>query len=114
MPPLTNDRDRADDLVQDTIPRPWANADTFKRGADLNAWLFTILRNLFRSECRKYKRELVRPRRSPRRAPQKASGPTEPARRRGPSLSLGDAMGCSTGSEPRGSWGNVPSGGRPG
>jgi RNA polymerase sigma-70 factor, ECF subfamily len=55
---LTNNRDRADDLVQDTILRAWANTDKFERGTNLNAWLFTILRNLFHSEYRKYKREV--------------------------------------------------------
>ncbi len=55
---LTNNRDRADDLVQDTIARAWANFDRFERGTSLNAWLFTILRNLFHSEYRKRKREV--------------------------------------------------------
>jgi RNA polymerase sigma-70 factor (ECF subfamily) len=54
---LTNSRDRADDLVQDTILRAWANTDKFERGTNLNAWLFTILRNLFHSEYRKRKYE---------------------------------------------------------
>ncbi len=53
---LTNHPDRADDLVQDTILRAWANSDRFERGTNLNAWLFTILRNLFHSEYRKRKR----------------------------------------------------------
>jgi RNA polymerase sigma-70 factor (ECF subfamily) len=55
---LTNNPDRADDLVQDTILRAWANGDRFERGTNLNAWLFTILRNLFHSEYRKRKREV--------------------------------------------------------
>ncbi len=55
---LTNHPDRADDLVQDTILRAWANGDRFERGTNLNAWLFTILRNLFHSEYRKRKREV--------------------------------------------------------
>ena len=55
---LTNHPDRADDLVQDTILRAWANSDRFERGTNLNAWLFTILRNLFHSEYRKRKREV--------------------------------------------------------
>jgi RNA polymerase sigma-70 factor, ECF subfamily len=55
---LSNHPDRADDLVQDTILRAWANIDRFQRGTNLNAWLFTILRNLFHSEYRKRKREV--------------------------------------------------------
>jgi RNA polymerase sigma-70 factor (ECF subfamily) len=55
---LTGNRDRADDLVQDTIVRAWANIDRFERGTNLNAWLFTILRNHFHSEYRKRKREV--------------------------------------------------------
>jgi RNA polymerase sigma-70 factor (ECF subfamily) len=55
---LTNDPTRADDLVQDTIVRAWANAERFEAGTNINAWLFTILRNLFHSEYRKRKREV--------------------------------------------------------
>jgi RNA polymerase sigma-70 factor (ECF subfamily) len=55
---LTGNRDRADDLVQDAILRAWANLDRFERGTNLNAWLFTILRNQFHSEYRKRKREV--------------------------------------------------------
>jgi len=51
-------RDRADDLVQDTILRAWANIDRFERGTNLNAWLFTILRNAFYSEWRKKRLEI--------------------------------------------------------
>ena len=55
---LTGNFDRADDLVQDTLVRALANIDRFERGTNLNAWLFTILRNLFHSEWRKLKREV--------------------------------------------------------
>jgi RNA polymerase sigma-70 factor, ECF subfamily len=55
---LTGNADRADDLVQDTIVRAWGSIDQFERGTNLNAWLFTILRNLFHSEYRKRKREV--------------------------------------------------------
>ncbi len=58
---LTGNRDRADDLVQDTIVRAWASIDRFERGSNLEAWLFTILRNLFHSEYRKRKREVEDP-----------------------------------------------------
>jgi RNA polymerase sigma factor (sigma-70 family) len=55
---LTYDLDRSDDLVQDTLVRAWTKADSFRRGTNLTAWLFTILRNLFYSEQRKRKREV--------------------------------------------------------
>lgn len=55
---LAGNADRADDLVQDTLVRAVANIHRFEAGTNLNAWLFTILRNLFHSECRKIRREL--------------------------------------------------------
>ena len=50
--------DRADDLVQETLLRALANIDSFQPGSNLPAWLFTILRNLFRSDYRKRRREV--------------------------------------------------------
>jgi RNA polymerase sigma-70 factor, ECF subfamily len=58
---LSGSHDRADDLVQDTLMRAWKNVDRFEPGTNLNAWLFTILRNLFHSEYRKRKREVEDP-----------------------------------------------------
>lgn len=58
---LTGNVDRADDLVQDTLVRAIANIDRFQQGTNLNAWLFTILRNLFHSEYRKRRREVEDP-----------------------------------------------------
>src|SRR3954451_1858200 len=58
---LSGHIDRADDLVQDTLLRALANIDRFERGTNLNAWLFTILRNLFHSEYRKRRREVEDP-----------------------------------------------------
>ena len=55
---LAGEPNRADDLVQDTILRAWANIHRFEVGTNLHAWLFTILRNVFRSEYRKRKREV--------------------------------------------------------
>ena len=58
---LTSNRDAADDLVQDTILRAWKNIDRFEWGTNLNAWLFTILRNIFYSQCRRAKHEIEDP-----------------------------------------------------
>jgi RNA polymerase sigma-70 factor (ECF subfamily) len=58
---LSGQVDKADDLVQDTLLRALANLHRFERGTNLNAWLFTILRNLFHSEYRKRRREVEDP-----------------------------------------------------
>jgi RNA polymerase sigma-70 factor (ECF subfamily) len=55
---LCGNVDRADDLVQETLLRALANINSFQPGTNMSAWLFTILRNLFRSEYRKRRREV--------------------------------------------------------
>ena len=55
---LCGNVDRADDLVQETMLRAIANIDSFQPGTNMSAWLFTILRNHFRSEYRKRRREV--------------------------------------------------------
>jgi RNA polymerase sigma-70 factor, ECF subfamily len=55
---LCGNVDRADDLVQEALLRAWANIDSFQPGTNMSAWLFTILRNVFRSEYRKRRREV--------------------------------------------------------
>jgi RNA polymerase sigma-70 factor (ECF subfamily) len=55
---LCGNIDRADDLVQETLVRALANRNQFRPGTNLTAWLFTILRNHFRSEFRKRRREV--------------------------------------------------------
>jgi RNA polymerase sigma-70 factor (ECF subfamily) len=55
---LCGDRERADDLVQETLFKAWNHIDSFKEGTNLKAWLFTILRNTYFSERRKRKREV--------------------------------------------------------
>ncbi|MGH6925399.1 MAG: sigma-70 family RNA polymerase sigma factor [Propylenella sp.] len=58
---LSGSVDRADDLVQETLTRALANIDSFRPGSNMPAWLFTILRNHFRSEYRKRRREVEDP-----------------------------------------------------
>jgi RNA polymerase sigma-70 factor, ECF subfamily len=55
---LCGNVDRADDLVQEALLRAWRNLDSFEPGTNISAWLFTILRNVFRSEYRKRRREV--------------------------------------------------------
>ena len=56
---LCGNVDRADDLVQETLLRALANINSFQPGTNMSAWLFTILRNHFRSEYRKRRREVA-------------------------------------------------------
>lgn len=58
---ITGDRDRADDLVQETLAKAIANKDQFTDGNDPTAWLITILRNQYYSEGRKSGREVSDP-----------------------------------------------------
>lgn len=55
---LCGRHDQADDLVQETVMKAWARQDDFTLGTNMNAWLFTILRNLFYSQMRKRGREV--------------------------------------------------------
>jgi RNA polymerase sigma-70 factor (ECF subfamily) len=58
---LTGSLDHADDLVQETLLRALSNLDKFQPGTSLQAWTFTILRNLFHTEFRKRRREVEDP-----------------------------------------------------
>jgi hypothetical protein len=53
---LCGNADRADDLVQETLLRALANLNSFEPGANMSAWMFAILRSLFRSEYRNRRR----------------------------------------------------------
>ena len=55
---LCGDVERADDLVQETLLKAWDHLDSFQEGTNLRAWLFTILRNTYFSECRRRRREV--------------------------------------------------------
>ncbi|MBY0613087.1 MAG: sigma-70 family RNA polymerase sigma factor [Beijerinckiaceae bacterium] len=48
----------ADDLVQETLMKAWANSTKFEMGTSMRAWLFTILRNGYYSLYRKRHREV--------------------------------------------------------
>jgi RNA polymerase sigma-70 factor (ECF subfamily) len=49
---------RADDLVQETLVKAWANIGSFEPGSNMVAWLYTILRNEFYSEFRRHRHEV--------------------------------------------------------
>ena len=53
---LLRDRDRADDLVQDTLERALSRWLLRRADGDVRAWLFTILRNLHVSRWRSERR----------------------------------------------------------
>ncbi|ANY81191.1 RNA polymerase subunit sigma-70 [Microvirga ossetica] len=55
---LTKDVHRAEDLVQETVLKAIGRQETFEPGTNLQAWLFTILRNLFFSTRRTKQREV--------------------------------------------------------
>ena len=48
----------ADDLVQDTLMKAWANRSQFTPGTNLRAWLFTILRNTYYTNVGHRRREV--------------------------------------------------------
>ncbi|MGO4909618.1 RNA polymerase sigma factor [Pseudorhodobacter sp. W20_MBD10_FR17] len=58
---LSRNPTAADDLVQDTIVKAWTRFDSFTVGTNMQAWLFTILRNTYFSSLRKYRREVADP-----------------------------------------------------
>jgi len=55
---LSGKVDRADDLVQETLLLAMANIHSFQPGSNMPAWLLTILRNRYRTQYRKYRREI--------------------------------------------------------
>jgi RNA polymerase sigma-70 factor, ECF subfamily len=55
------DKHRADDLVQETLEKAFSSIDSFTAGTNLKAWLATILRNSYRTEYRKRRRETPDP-----------------------------------------------------
>ncbi len=55
---LCGDIERADDLVQETLLKAWDHLSSFQEGTNLRAWMFTILRNTYFSDCRRRRREV--------------------------------------------------------
>lgn len=64
---LTSDRERADDLVQDTLERAWGRFALWQRRGEVRAWMFGIMHNLFIDRVR-----------SQRSTPEDASGDEPP------------------------------------
>ncbi|MBN2167443.1 MAG: sigma-70 family RNA polymerase sigma factor [Marinilabiliaceae bacterium] len=50
---LTLNNESAQDLVQDTFYKAWANREKFREDINFKAWTFTIMRNIFINEYRK-------------------------------------------------------------
>lgn len=56
---LARNRADADDLVQETLVKAWANRTRFEPGSNLRAWLFTILRNSWYTGAARRRREVA-------------------------------------------------------
>jgi RNA polymerase sigma-70 factor (ECF subfamily) len=54
---MARDADYADDLVQECLTRAIANITSWQPGTNLRAWLFVILKNVFRNDKRRGKHE---------------------------------------------------------
>jgi len=54
---LTRDTDRAQDLCQETVYKALAHHHQYQPGTNLNAWLCTIMRNIFINEYRRDERK---------------------------------------------------------
>lgn len=52
---LTHDRDRANDLVQETVLKALAGRNSFRPGTNFSGWIFRIQRNEFISSLRRLK-----------------------------------------------------------
>jgi RNA polymerase sigma-70 factor (ECF subfamily) len=56
---MARDVDYADDLVQECLARAIANIESWQPGTNLRAWLFVILKNVFRNDKRREKHEIA-------------------------------------------------------
>lgn len=52
-------QDQADDIAQEALAKAWASRESFTPVSPLRAWLFTIVRNIYRSDRRKAWRETL-------------------------------------------------------
>ncbi len=52
---FTNDRERAEDLVQETFLKAWRFVDRYEAGTNAKAWLFKICKNAFINDYRQKK-----------------------------------------------------------
>jgi RNA polymerase sigma-70 factor (ECF subfamily) len=58
---LSGQSAQAEDLVQEALTRAWANLSSFEPGTNMEAWLYTILRNEFYTYLRKRRHEVPDP-----------------------------------------------------
>jgi RNA polymerase sigma-70 factor (ECF subfamily) len=56
---LTRNATDAEDLMQETVLKAWANREQFEQGTNLRGWLSVIMRNTWYGWCRKLKREVT-------------------------------------------------------
>lgn len=56
---MTRDVDYADDLVQECLARAIANIESWQPGTNLRAWLFVILKNVFRNDRRRAQHDIA-------------------------------------------------------
>ncbi len=52
-------QDEADDIAQEALAKAWAGRESFTMGTQLRAWLFSITRNIYRSQLRRTWRETL-------------------------------------------------------
>ena len=56
---MTRDADYSDDLVQECLARAIANINSWQPGTNLRAWLFVILKNVFRNDKRRAQHDMA-------------------------------------------------------
>lgn len=56
---LLKDRDRSEDLVQETLAKALSKLSFWIPGSDMRAWLFTIMHNQFINDYRRHQRQPI-------------------------------------------------------